>query len=290
MRINLNPLILLMVLAAIAWAGATSYNSLELNPTGGETNSLRINNSSGTAQFTITAAGAATFAGAVAMQGAQTVTADMTFSGAGIDILFNAADENEIGSNAAPAEKLWTNELDVEDQLSLDADLVIGTAGSDILVTDNTTDIGTEAASIKAAYVKTFDADTSINTDGTLTVTGTGATTLGGAAAVAGKVTVGGVFSLVASAAETVASATTIAPTKGLIYLTGNTAITGVTIGPYTAGCIVIFANVGGDATGPVVTDGNNLAMAGNLTLGPNDTITFVSDGTNLIEIARAVN
>lgn len=105
-----------------------------------------------------------------------------------------------------------------------------------------------------------------------------------------GKVTVGGVFSLVTSTPAVVASATTIAPTKGVSYITGATAITGATIGPWTAGTIQAWCNVGGDATGPVVTDGNNLVMAGNLTLGPNDCLTFVSDGTNLIELSRSVN
>lgn len=250
-RFNLNPLVLFVALAALAFAGVTNFNALELNPTAGETNSLLINNNSGTAKVTVTAAGNTTFAGsltatgAVAISGAQTITEDMTFSGAGKDIL---------------------------------------------TTTDNETSLFTEAASGKDLYVKTVDADTSINTDGTLTVTGTGATTLGGTALIAGKVTVGGVFSLVTSAAASVASATTIAPTKGLSYITGNTAVTGVTIGPWTAGTIQTWCNVGGDATGPALTDGNNLAMAGNLTLGPNDCISFISDGTNLIETNRSVN
>ena len=77
-RFNLNPLVLMLVLAALAFAGVTNFNSITLDPTQGETNSLRVNNASGPAQLTITAAGAATFAGTVAMQGAQTVTADMT--------------------------------------------------------------------------------------------------------------------------------------------------------------------------------------------------------------------
>lgn len=153
---------------------------------------------------------------------------------------------------------------------------------------DGGCDIGDAGTEMGTIWVNTLD-----DGDGTVTVaaalTATGASTLAAVDA-SGKVTVGGVFSLVTSAADTLASATTLAPTKGLTYITGNTAITGATITPWTAGTVSIWCNVGGDATGPVVTDGNNLAMAGNLTLGPNDCITWVSDGTNLIEISRSVN
>lgn len=249
---TLTKILLALLLATNALAGASNTDGeLIITPTSSAENSLTLKNSSGTTKVSVTGAGDATFAGAlaasgtIAFSGAQAITADMTFTGAGIDIL---------------------------------------------TTTDNQTSLFTEAASGKDVYVKTIDADTSINTDGTLTVTGTGATTLGGTALVAGKVTVGGVFSLVATSAASVASATTIAPTKGLSYITGNTAVTGATIGPWTAGTIQIWCNVGGDATGPALTDGNNLAMAGNLTLGPDDCITFVSDGTNLLEIARSVN
>lgn len=333
-------------------AGSTGYNAIVLDPVAGETNSLVVNNSTGTAQLTITAAGAATFANTVAMQGAQTVTADMTFTGAGIDILANAAGENELGSDAAPFEKGWLQAVDVEGPVTLDGDLTIGTAGSDILVTDNITDYGTEAASGKAMYVKTFDADTSINTDGTLNVgttstlvgvaslqnkividsggTGTEAqidfsgpasstasarinlasnqmiislasnpasgvstaalTVTSSATSVPGRLSAGTVVALVASA-ESIAAAATFTPHKSFVLVTGATAITSITITPYPAGAILILNNsAGGDGTGPVVTDGNNLKMAGNFTLGPDDTLAFVSDGTNLYEIFRSAN
>lgn len=369
-RAVINPLVLGIALAITVFAGMTNYDSLTLRPVGTDDafvvkSAAGVNKAVWDYTGALTHAGDATFSGTTSVSGAQTHTADVTLSGAGVDLLANAAAENEIGSDAAPFEKGWVQALDVEGPIALDGDLTIGTAGSDILVTDNTTDIGTEAASIKALYCKTLDADTSINTDGFLTVTGTGATTLGGTLAVTGASTLTGIVSaqnkvfidsggtgtealidasgpagssnsridmssngftvkLAASpasgvsvnalavtsaattaiaqlgattvlrlvqSAESIAAAATFAPSKSFVFVTGATAITSVTIAPYPAGSLLVLNNsAGGDGTGPVVTDGNNLKMAGNFTLGPDDTIAFISDGTNLYELFRSAN
>ena len=46
----------------------------------------------------------------------------------------------------------------------------------------------------------------------------------------------------------------------------------------------------GGDGTGPVITDGGNIKMATNFTLGPDDTWVAISDGTNFYELHRSAN
>ena len=46
----------------------------------------------------------------------------------------------------------------------------------------------------------------------------------------------------------------------------------------------------GVDATGPLVTDGMNLNLNGNFTLGQDDTLALIWDGTNWNEVSRSVN
>ena len=120
----------LLLVASVLLVAATSNidGALVITPKGEDTNALVVNNTSATNKFVIDSSGnITTLAGTVALSGASTITGDMTFSGAGVDILANA---------------------------------------------DNQNDIGTEAASFAEAYFKILDADTSINSDGTLAVTG----------------------------------------------------------------------------------------------------------------------
>jgi hypothetical protein len=113
----LLPLILSLGLLLPARAGTSDVDSLILSPEATDTNSLLIQNDSGSAKVTVTKAGDATFAGgltasgAVAISGAQTITADMTLSGNGIDILFNAANQNTVGAAAAGAKAVFTRAL-----------------------------------------------------------------------------------------------------------------------------------------------------------------------------------
>lgn len=130
----------------------------------------------------ITVSGPLTVSGAATISGAQTFTADLTLSGAGIDLLGNAADQNEIGSDAIPFEKIWTNELDVEDAFALAADLTISGAGNDILAgADGVPNIGASATEFGTAWIQTID-------DGDGTVTVAAATALQGDATVTGNV------------------------------------------------------------------------------------------------------
>jgi len=86
---------LLALLVAAAWAGTTNLDSLTLS------DDLIVTD-------TATFSGATTVSGALAISGAQTVTADVTLSGSGTDLLFNAANQNTIGAAAAGAKAVYT--------------------------------------------------------------------------------------------------------------------------------------------------------------------------------------
>lgn len=95
-----------------------------------------------------------------------------------------------------------------------------------------------------------------------------------------------GVATLAGSATLTIASATTITLPPGLseIGVSGTTGITSITAGDPGRVVTLVF---GGALT---VTDGSNLALAGNFTTATNATLTLASNGTNWYEVARSTN
>lgn len=86
----------------------------------------------------------------------------------------------------------------------------------------------------------------------------------------------------------------TIASSAGALTLTpgsfftisGTETITSIVTSAADAGRIVVFLEVGGCT----FTDGGNLKLAGNITLGGDDVLTLIGDGTNFYEVARSVN
>lgn len=114
----------LLLAGAVAWAGVTNYDALQLDPLSADTNSLLINNTSGTAQVTVTKAGAVTFAGAVGFTGAITETL-----AAGAAFLIDAATTAHTGTAGA---------LDINS-----ATVTANASGIDVLQTTNN---GTVAA------------------------------------------------------------------------------------------------------------------------------------------------
>lgn len=70
----------------------------------------------------------------------------------------------------------------------------------------------------------------------------------------------------------------------GIVEVTGTTSITGVNARAVGERVTLVFTGI------LTVTDGGNLKLAGNFVTSADDTITLVSDGTNWIEVARAVN
>lgn len=83
-----------------------------------------------------------------------------------------------------------------------------------------------------------------------------------------------------------VASATTTTLPDGadVINITGTTTITSVTASYAGRQVTLVFSGI------LTFTDGSNLKLAGNLVTTADDSITLVSDGTNWVEVARAVN
>lgn len=75
-------------------------------------------------------------------------------------------------------------------------------------------------------------------------------------------------------------------PTCDIHAVSGNTAITSITDTNFPIGKVLtlVFAST------PTFTDGNNIKIAGNLVATADDTITMIYDGTNFLEISRAVN
>lgn len=81
------------------------------------------------------------------------------------------------------------------------------------------------------------------------------------------------------------AGALTLTP-GSFFVISGTETITSIATSAADAGRIIIFLESGACS----FTDGSNLKMAGNITLGANDVIGFIGDGTNWTELFRAVN
>ncbi len=153
-NINANPLILLLLAAALAYAGMSNLDSLTLKPAASGDNALVVQDSSGNNKLVISGSGVISTLDA-------TLEDDITLKGSGVDILFDTADQNEIGSDAAPAEKLWTNELDVEDVANFAADVTLTGSGIDLLFTTaNQNSIGAAATGAKEVFTRALTGET----------------------------------------------------------------------------------------------------------------------------------
>lgn len=118
---------LLMGLLAVSlvYAGTTNYDRLELKPESATGNTLTIQNAAGTAVYTIDNAGAVTATGAQTLSGAHTFTADVTLSGAGIDILANADGQNDLFTEAVSGADAFFTTLDADTSINSDGTLVV---------------------------------------------------------------------------------------------------------------------------------------------------------------------
>ena len=84
-----------------------------------------------------------------------------------------------------------------------------------------------------------------------------------------------------------VASANALALPKGSVFnISGAVAITSITAATSIAGRVVILYF----ASNPVVTDGNNLKLAGNFNSSADDMMMLWCDGTNWYELCRSAN
>jgi len=85
----------------------------------------------------------------------------------------------------------------------------------------------------------------------------------------------------------TVASATAMTlPLGRVFHITGTTTVTSLVTTTFKVGAIVtlIFDAV------LTFTDGNNIKIAGDFVTTADDTITLAFDGTNWLEVSRAIN
>ncbi len=237
------------------------------------------------------------------------------------DILFNGAPD--LGTSVAPAGTIYQQTADIATSATISGDLTMSGSGSDILANaDNENDIGTEAARFAEGFFKTLDADTSINTDGTLDVVGvltatgdavyngaldvtgaltttgantfgstldvTGALTATGAADFKGRVTVGTLFG--GGGCPNLASAATVAPTEYCHVLTGTTNVTTLTTGSFTAGDILILEA----AASVTIEHGNDIVLPGasNFAMTAGDAVTFLfsANSSKFTAIATSSN
>jgi hypothetical protein len=248
--------------------------------------------------------GTATFTGAVTQQGAATITADQTYSGNGIDILFNADNENSVGSEAKGAKAGWFVDVDVDDDLTVDDDLLVSgqatlTEGA-LLKAKMFLDhggTGTEAhidiSGSAGNSTWRLDMDSGLEllgpTDPGSGVSVSVLTATTAAIALKKPVTVTGALtstSRVGHTTQVVASAGTIAPTACVVAITGSTGINKITTGSYVAGDI-LFLTFDGTLT---VTDGEDLALAGNFSATAGDTLFLLFDGGDFREVSRSNN
>jgi hypothetical protein len=142
------------------------------------------------------------------------------------------------------------------------------------------------------------------------TLRSTGAATIGGAATVGGALAVTGNTStagLTASGDSALGGSVTLGDFTGFEY-SGNLAVldggpltpvrtfqqisaagaAGMTVTTTSRGTIVTIVNMGSNAV--TITDTGTTMLGSNAALGQYDTLTLISDGTNMIEVARANN
>lgn len=114
-----------------------------------------------------------------------------------------------------------------------------------------------------------------------------GATTLGGAAAVSGALTAGGAVRLGAGDVLTVTNGGPLTAVRAFQQVTAGSAA-GMTLTVLPTGTLLVLVNMGSNAV--TITDTGTTMLAGNVALGQYDSLTVISDGTNMVELARANN
>ena len=149
------------------------------------------------------------------------------------------------------------------------------------LITNNSLDeVATTLIALGSTITEALvDGNTYTGTAPTNYITDGGVTTL----------TYGDNFQLeIESGISTIAAVAALPITAHVHYLTGTTAVTSVTFAADVEGWV--FTLIGSDANSRTITDGSNLLLAGNMTLGQNDSITLLWDGTNAVELSRSTN
>ena len=137
----LKQIFVIAFIFSVTWlvADYTNYSSIRIEPSANDTQALRVDNTSGTAQFTVSTAGAVTFAGAQTFNGSVTigdaVTDGLTITAAiqgASPLIFDGATDN-------------TNEIT----------LAVNDPGSDITMNLN----ATAAGSLMVSSLTTNDVD-----------------------------------------------------------------------------------------------------------------------------------
>jgi hypothetical protein len=104
-----------------------------------------------------------------------------------------------------------------------------------------------------------------------------------------GPLTVGTFANLTQAGVITVTNGSTIALTKGLQPLAAAGSVATATFtGCQAAGRVSVLVNTVNQTI--TLTDTSTLMLAGNFGMTQYDTLTLIGDGTNCIELARAVN
>ena len=112
----------------------TCYDRIQLQSEVASGDSFVVNDSTGTEKFAIDNAGA------LAVGGATTYTADVTLSGDGIDLLFNAANQNTIGAATKGAKVIYTRAVTGETSTALTISAASGiTLSNDVGASGNIT-------------------------------------------------------------------------------------------------------------------------------------------------------
>ena len=183
----LTALVVGVMLSSLVYAGMTNFDSLTLTPESSGDNALVVNNSGGSAKFTIDGSGDVTASGTLALSGAQTITADMTFDGAGIDILTETDNETDLFTEAKSGAGAFLTTLDVDTSINCDGSLVVDTTSTltgavaldggatlantkDLLVgTDGGSDIGASGTQVGTLYVDNLSSSTTMTAATTMT-------------------------------------------------------------------------------------------------------------------------
>jgi predicted lipoprotein with Yx(FWY)xxD motif len=111
----------------------------------------------------------------------------------------------------------------------------------------------------------------------------------GGSLSTTGTLTVGTFFNTTKGSTVTVTNGSTITLTTSFTPITAAGAVaTATLLGCTTAGRINMLYNTAAQTI--TLTDTSTLMLAGNYGMTQYDTLTLIGDGTNCIELARAVN
>jgi hypothetical protein len=137
--------------------GWTCYDRMQLQAEAASGNALVVNNSSGTAKWTVDYAGA------------STIENDVTLKGDGTDLLFHTANQNTIGAATKGAKVIYTRAVTNETStaLTITGASGIGLVGATTITgalvpeADSTRDLGAAATAFRTLYVDEVQGTTS---------------------------------------------------------------------------------------------------------------------------------